>query len=436
MPTYVDTGNRTEEVQDIIERMPNKFGKYVTLIVLGIFFLLLLFGWLVRYPDVVTGEVTINANQSPIKLIALTSGKLKLASIKSQDEVKENQVIAHIENATSFAEAMTIQALMEEIKLPIQNAPEVYSKLPKEAALGEISSSYFNFLNAVKQLADFQENRLFDKQEAALRELIGQQRQVLSASLEKTNISMQNKELYHNFYRRDSILFGKKVLSAAEFDKTKINTVSANDVYQNTLRDIATSKEKIAQTRSQLQEVIIQKTEKEAQLNLDILSAHNDILDKLRNWQQQYLFMAPLDGRIQFLKFWNSNHFVQAGEEVFTIIPKENDALGQVVLPAQGAGKVEVGQEVIVKLNDYPYLEYGSITGRVKNISLTTNAVKTENGELQNYLVLLAFPDQLKTNYGKALNFKYEIKGSAEIITKDRRLIQRFFDNLKYVVNN
>ena len=434
MPTTIDIGKRTEEVQDIIERMPNKFGKYVTMIVVGIFLLLLLFGWLVRYPDVVTGEVTVNANQAPIKLISFTAGKLKLAKISSQDQVKENQIVAHIENATDLQHALKIKALMEQIKLPIANAASIYSSLPKEAPLGELSTSYFNFLNAVKLLADYQTNHLFEKQEQALHELITQQKSVLEASAEKTKISIENQKLYNNFYNRDSILFTKKVLSASDFDKTKINSVGAKDVYQSTLRDIANSKEKIAQTQSQLQEVIIQKTEKEQQLDLDVLTTHNDMLDKLRSWEQQYVFRAPLDGKIQFLKFWNSNQFVQSGEEVFTVVPKQQHALGQVILPAQGAGKVEVGQEVIVKLEDYPYMEYGSVTGKVKNISLTTNASKTEKGEIQNYLVLLNFPDDLKTNYGRKLDFRYEIKGSAEIITKDRRLIQRFFDNLKYIV--
>lgn len=75
------------------------------------------------------------------------------------------------------------------------------------------------------------------------------------------------------------------------------------------------------------------------------------------------------------------------------------------------------------------------MTGHVKDISLTTNTLQSAQGELDNYLVSVNFPDGLETNYGAQLDFRYEIKGSAEIITNDRRLIQRFFDNLKYIVN-
>jgi hypothetical protein len=78
-------------------------------------------------------------------------------------------------------------------------------------------------------------------------------------------------------------------------------------------------------------------------------------------------------------------------------------------------------------------MEYGSIKGKVKSISLTTNAVKTANqGDIENYLVLVELPNELTTNYGSKLEFKYEIKGTADIITNNRRLGQRLFDNLKY----
>lgn len=93
-----DVPQRTEEVQHIIDRMPSRFGMVITLVVLFTFVLMLLFGWLIRYPDVVTGEISINATQAPIKLVAANSGKLQLAGLQSQDRVDEGQVVAWLEN--------------------------------------------------------------------------------------------------------------------------------------------------------------------------------------------------------------------------------------------------------------------------------------------------------------------------------------------------
>ena len=77
---------------------------------------------------------------------------------------------------------------------------------------------------------------------------------------------------------------------------------------------------------------------------------------------------------------------------------------------------------------------YGSVKGIVNSISLTTNSIKTAQGDAETYLVTISFPEELKTNYGTRLNVKYEVKGSADIITNDRSLMQRFFGNLKYIM--
>jgi len=68
-------------------------------LVVFIITIILFFGWQVRYPDIVSGQVIINANQAPLKPGAMGSGKLQLKNIKSQDHFKENQVIAYQENS-------------------------------------------------------------------------------------------------------------------------------------------------------------------------------------------------------------------------------------------------------------------------------------------------------------------------------------------------
>ncbi len=172
----------------------------------------------------------------------------------------------------------------------------------------------------------------------------------------------------------------------------------------------------------------------ELQLDLEFLTSYNNLKDKITQWEKQYLITSPIGGRAQFLKFWNDNQFIQAGEPLFSIVPKEHDAVGKVMLPVSGAGKVKVGQRVIVKMVDYPYMEYGHIEAKVKNISLVSSPFELGNGsKVDSYLVTLIFPSGLTTNYGSELDFKFEAKGSAEIVTKERRLIERFFDNLKYI---
>jgi len=426
---------RTEQVQHIIERMPTRFGFWISIIVGFIFILLFVFGWLVRYPDVVPGQIVVNSNISPIKLIANSNGKLKLNLIKSMDVVKEGQIIAYIENPTNPDVVFYIDSILKGFNPSQESILMLKNKLPGTLSLGELNGKYYAFVNSLQEYTNYKQDKLFDKQGQNLSGLLTEQKKAIESAINRVEMAKKSLIFAHKFYQRDSTLFKAKVISEAELDKTEMNYISNKDALQAAINNLVQNKQSSQQTEGKIQELDIQKPEKNSELNIQLISAYNDLIDNIKSWEQRYVFRAPFKGKVQFLKFYHENQFLQSGEQVFTIIPNDEEAIGQVVLPANGSGKVKVGQEVIVKLDNYPYMEYGSIKGRVASISLTSNTEKTDQGNIETYLASVKFDNGLKTNYGKQLDFKAEAKGSAEIITNDRKLIQRLFDNLKYVVN-
>lgn len=425
---------RSEEVQHIIERMPTRFGFWISMIVVFLFLIMAIFGWLIRYPDIVQGQIVLNANSAPIKLVANTNGKLKLTHIRSMRDIKEGQVIAYIENGTNPTNVNYIDSLIKLYNPNSEAIIELQHKLPENLSLGELNGKYYGFSSALQQFINYRQDGLYDKQEQNLNKILLEQQKQITSAQKRITMAINNLNFVHKFYSRDSILNLKRVISESELDKTQMNYISAKDAYQNVLNNLTAVKQQEQQTKSKLQELGVNKPEKEKELKIALISAYNDLIDNIIIWQQKYVFKAPVNGKIQFQKFYIENQFIQNGEQVFTVIPKAEHIFGQVILPSLGSGKIKPGQEVIVKLDNYPYNEYGSITGKVNSISLTTNTTKTERGDLETYQVLVDFPNQLKTNYGTRLAFKAEAKGTAEVITNDRKLIQRLFDNLKYIL--
>lgn len=89
------------------------------------------------------------------------------------------------------------------------------------------------------------------------------------------------------------------------------------------------------------------------------------------------------------------------------------------MLPVRDAGKVKVGQLVNVRINNFPDQEFGYLIGKVESIS----SVPTAEGF---YVVGIDFPHGMKTNYDKTLPIAQQMQGSADIITEDLRLMERF----------
>lgn len=85
------SSGRSEELDEIIDRMPMAFGKWVALAVIVFAALFLLFGWIIKYPDMVTGQIKINAQNPTVRLVANSTGNLLLLSHKAQEEVKKGR---------------------------------------------------------------------------------------------------------------------------------------------------------------------------------------------------------------------------------------------------------------------------------------------------------------------------------------------------------
>ena len=104
---FHQTFERTEEVRDIIDRMPYRTGRVVAILVTGLCALLLLFGWLIEYPETVSGPVTITSRQAPVRLVANVSGKLHLLK-NSGDTLLENDIVGLMDNPARLQDVLEV----------------------------------------------------------------------------------------------------------------------------------------------------------------------------------------------------------------------------------------------------------------------------------------------------------------------------------------
>ena len=125
---------------------------------------------------------------------------------------------------------------------------------------------------------------------------------------------------------------------------------------------------------------------------------------------------------------WSNNQYVESGATVFVVAPRGDfRPVGRALLPLQGSGKVKSGQRVIIRLDNYPDQEFGYINGVVQSVSPLPDA----DGK---YVVDVWLPEGMKTKYGKEMPVVREMKGSADVVTEDMRLIERLFMPLKKIL--
>jgi hypothetical protein len=428
--------NRTEEVRDIIERIPQRFGRIVIFIVVSLSGFLLFFGWIIEYPEKVSGPVSITAKHAPIKLVANSSGRLHLIKNNS-DALEENEIFAFVDNSAKLMDVLSIEEyLYNNNPDSLYNNP-IFINESSTLSLGELSIQYFNFLNSLEKVSQYRKGRPYDKKVASLKSLLYSQSILRKKNIEQLITESNTVKIAEKSVHRDSVLFQSSTIAEIDIDRSSIEFFGILEKKQSMEKDNTSLGIQIEDTRYKLQSLALEQRDTESRLRMDLLSDYNGLIAGIRKWKQTYCFTSPIKGSLEFLNFWRENDFISMGTGVFSILPKDNPILGQVYLPSYGAGKVVVGQEVIIKLENFPFLEFGTLKGRVKTISQLSSQSPELAGQTKTktYLITLELPTNLTTNYGAQLDFRYEINGIADILINRRKLLERLFDNLKYIAS-
>lgn len=127
---------------------------------------------------------------------------------------------------------------------------------------------------------------------------------------------------------------------------------------------------------------------------------------------------SPIEGEISLTRGYKTN----ANTHVIWIIPKSSNYSVLLKVPIQKAGKVKVGQEVKINLDEYPVNEFGFLSGKVIDVM----PIAMEG----TYRVNVALNNKMMTNVGVIIPAKPNYYGNAEIISDNVSIVQRLFKGI------
>lgn len=422
---------RSEDVNDILSRPPGWILRWGSAVIFIIVALLLVGSAIFKYPDRLVAPVLVTSENLPAQLVAKTTGRLQNIFKKEGELVSKSELIATIENPTSYENYLELKSITTQFSDSLGSDGNITGcSFPANLQLGGLQNVYTQFLKSFKEDKNFIEINYHRKKIAILKRQIEAQKSLQLLSEKQLSLSKEQMDISDNIYKRDLSLYDQKVISQFDLEKSKSTQLSTRQQYETAQSDLNNMKINILQAE---QSVFDLELNREEQLNLlerSLMGNYDDLRAEVKQWEQNYLLISPVDGKVSFTKFWQENQNVSVGDIVFTIVPMRDAKItGKIYLPLAGAGKVKVGQKVNIKLDNYPYMEFGMVQVKVGSISM----IPTVINENKVYIIGVEFPNRLKTNYGIDLMFTEEMQGVAEIITKDLSLLQRILFPVKHV---
>ena len=417
---------RSEEVQDILTKVPHWMIRWGTVLIFVIIVLLFFVSWFIKYPDVVNTEIVITTNIPPEKIVSKSSGRIEAILVKDKTIVSRNTTLAIIENTANYKDVFLLKSIIDSYNI---NDPKKEFPFPqlKNTQLGEIESAYAVFQK------DYQAQELnHDLQPFAIenRAQVSEKIQIkerLDILQQQKLINESELQLQKNEVARFEVLFAKGIISAQEMEAKKLSFLQAQKNYRSLLASISQLKSSLIDNTKSSQNSQINSTKEEVNLGRNMAQSFYQLKKVIKDWELTYTLKSSISGTVTFLQVWTENQTINAGDNVFSIIPDaKNGFIGKVKAPALNSGKIKDGQRVNIRLANFPDREFGVLKGKIRNISL----VPDKDG---NILLDVELPNGLETSYKKQIVFQQEMKGSAEIVTEDLRLIERILYQFKSI---
>ena len=418
-----------QDIQQILGRPPGWILHWGITLVFFAVTILLIVSYIVKFPDIIPARIVLTTENPPVRVFTRAEGKLSELMVKNEEAVKENTLLAVMENTAKWKEVLQLEKFVDEIyELSVKQISKL--KIPRGLNLGSLQNSFALFSRKMDEYVYFIEENNVHQKVKSTRNRIYHLRN-LNKSLEKQKVTLSEVvELAQRQYKRSQDLLKEGARSQLDVDKT-------HTVFLERQRELEAIENQIINNNIEKESLKIKildfeqgKDDQDVDQSLEIKEHIEQLKSAVKMWKQQYLIYAPIDGRVNLVKVWSRQHFFKAQEELLTIIPVSSAGkiIGKAVLSSAGAGKVKIDMPANIRLDGYPYQEFGAIEGSVKNISGVP-----ENGQ---YLLEIEVPKDLRTTYEKTIEFRQEMTGVANIITEDRRILERILDRIWSLLKN
>jgi multidrug efflux pump subunit AcrA (membrane-fusion protein) len=424
MPEEINISSiHSDDVNDIIGRSPSWILTRGNIIIALIVFLLIAGASFLRYPDIISAPVLISSYDPPVKLIAQSSGKILHFYAQDGDQVDANKIIAVIDNPANTTDMLNLRDIVESIDTTLDIRKTIASiKLSGRVQVGEMQADYSTLYEAINNYNFFLNNAYYanvlatigteEHNNGRMEETIKERAQILSDQLkaEAWKDSVNN------------VLLREKVISLSEYNQIRKDYLSQHLNTEDNLTALLQNHQQRKELQKSHSDMQQQYRTSEKDVILAVKSAAKKIKGQTSIWEKQYVLKTPSAGKLVFFRIRKINQYVNSGEPVFMVVPVSQQFEIHVQLPLYKAGKVKTGQRVLLKLQEYPFEEYGMLKANVA--SITNVAIDSA------YSVELKLQNGLTTTRNLTIEFRPEITGTADIITNDKSILQRIFEGL------
>jgi multidrug resistance efflux pump len=412
-----------DELDEILTARPGAMLRHGSTIIGLVTAAMLLMAYFVRYPDVVTGRITLTTREPPAPVLSRADGLVERLWVHDGECVEQGQVLARLATPGDGDELLVLGDHLVELEALVDDPERLEAALrPPRRSLGPLHTSYVALQAATEAHGQLVEEER-DGQGKALQ---ARQRTSVEALLRQTEAQIglltQDVEVARKRHEQDEGLRERGVLTGQESESSRSTVLRRRlDLGAARLTELELRLQ-LAQTDGAFLDVELQRQDERRERLAAVKAAFRRLQLDYLTWEDAHVMRAPIDGCVSMRRVWSDHQAVRTGDEVMLIVPQGSTITGRIQLPQASAGKVEPGQALTIRLDSYPMYEYGLLHGRVQSVAAV--------GDEQGFPTTAELTGGMVTDQHVTLELRQGMEGEASIVTRERRLLERVFSQI------
>jgi HlyD family secretion protein len=432
MPVIDQLEIHSEEVQEILGKIPGWILRWGLLIIFSTVIVLIVGSYFFKFPKIVTAPIIITTYNTPADLKANVGGKIECILVQNEQNISKGMIVAVIENTAEYEDIFRLDSMLLELT---NTSDWTYNVKNKQLScgyhLGSIQNSFVAFKKNWYQYQHYLKQNLIPLKIELYEQQVNKLIEVLIKTLQEKKLHKRDLELAYRSFERDSLLFAMdvKVLNKELYDKSKQSYIQKQASYITFEKTIINADFNILELKENIIELKLQYDREllEYQMNLD--ESYQLLKLAVDQWIEKYVITSSIEGKVTFINYWSVNQMIKAGDRLASVVPlDETKIVAKAIIPASSLGEIQKEQMVHIKLSGFPSTQYGMLNGKLSSISL----VPEEGG----YVAMIDIIGGMTSSYKEQLKFYQEMTGTAEIITENKRLISRFIKPLQMLYSS
>lgn len=417
---------RSDEVQEVLSHAPPwalRWGNTVFLVILlGILGL----SWMIKYPEIVTVSFRLTSNNVPKPVVSKVSGRLIKLFVKENQNVHQGQVLAYIESLASHPEMLALEKALDSLAV-LTNSGRFGSLSSFRGRdfrqLGELQADYQTFMQQFSETTTLFSRGYLQKRRSFISYELSDLDQNHDQLLQQYAIQSKELKLVEKEFAMHQRLYREKVIATLEYNREERNYLSKQMPLKQL--EMSITNNMTAQTQKQRELAELEKQADDQKTKL--IQALGTLRASLMGWKLRYILTAPQAGQVFFASLWQEEQMLKSDDVLFHIGNKQNVYFGEARIQQANLGRIKTGQRVLIKFKSYPFEQFGMVEGRIQQIAEIPLSDST-------FRAIISLPNGLKTNAQRTLPFKNSLNATAEIITENRRVIERLFYELRRII--